>query len=175
MLTHWGNVESGTTFTKIFRKGQVLFGKRRAYLKKLAVADFDGICSADILVLEAKPEKILPELLPYVLQNDAFSQYAVKTSAGSLSPRTKWKDIASFEFYLPEIVSLPCFFPMCFLLPQKANIFAMVLSVCLSKSGGHGEKKPGKKTLPRKCLWPLDWRKSGERSVPCSILLLCWI
>ncbi len=102
-LNSWGNIADGTTFTKLFRKGQALFGKRRAYLKKAAIADFDGICSGDILVFEAKSEKLLPELLPYIVQNDAFFQYAVTTSAGSLSPRTKWKDLANFAFYLPEI------------------------------------------------------------------------
>lgn len=57
-----GNIADGTTFTKRFTKGDVLFGKRRAYLKKIAIADFDGLCSADILVLRAKSDKILPDL-----------------------------------------------------------------------------------------------------------------
>lgn len=56
-ISTWGNVEDGTTFTKRFSKGDVLFGKRRAYLKKVAIADFDGICSGDILVLRAKEKK----------------------------------------------------------------------------------------------------------------------
>ena len=64
-LQGFGNIENGTTFTKRFAKGDVLFGKRRAYLKKVAVADFDGICSSDILVFRAIKEKILPELLPF--------------------------------------------------------------------------------------------------------------
>lgn len=102
-ITTWGNLEDGTTFTKVFRQGQVLFGKRRAYLKKAALADFGGICSGDILVFEANADKLLPGLLPYLVQNDAFFQHAVMTSAGSLSPRTKWKDVANFEFYLPDM------------------------------------------------------------------------
>ena len=65
--------ESGVnTFTKIFHKGDVLFGRRRAYLKKAVIAPFDGICSGDITVIVARPEYILPELLPFVIQNEAF-------------------------------------------------------------------------------------------------------
>jgi type I restriction enzyme S subunit len=64
-ITTWGNIFDGTTFTKRFSKGDVLFGKRRAYLKKVAVAEFDGICSSDILVFRAKAKMMLPGLLPY--------------------------------------------------------------------------------------------------------------
>lgn len=100
-IKSWGNVADGTTFTRVFRKGQVLFGKRRAYQKKAAVAEFDGICSGDILVCEAIEGAVLPELLPFIVQSDSFFEYAIKTSAGSLSPRTKFKDLAKFAFKLP--------------------------------------------------------------------------
>lgn len=89
-LTAW-NEDSENTFTKVFHKGDVLFGRRRAYLKKAAVAPFDGICSGDITVIEAIPEHILPELLPFIIQNDALFDFAVEKSAGSLSPRVKWE------------------------------------------------------------------------------------
>ena len=94
---------SDNTFTKVFRKGNVLFGRRRAYLKKAAVAPFDGICSGDITVIEAKPDKIAPELLPFIIQNDALFDFAVEKSAGSLSPRVKWEHLREFEFELPEM------------------------------------------------------------------------
>ena len=99
-LTAWGN-SSDNTFSKVFHKGQVLFGRRRAYLKKAAVAPFDGLCSSDITVIEAKANLILPELLPFVIQNDAFFDYAVGKSAGSLSPRVKWEHLKKYEFELP--------------------------------------------------------------------------
>jgi len=67
------------------------------------VADFDGICSGDILVFRAKKEVILPELLPFYVSSEAFINHAVKTSAGSLSPRTKWKDLSEFKFSLPNL------------------------------------------------------------------------
>lgn len=80
-----------------------MFGKRRAYLKKVAVADFDGICSGDILVIRAKGKKMLQELLPFYISSDAFINHAVSTSAGSLSPRTKWKDLAELEVSIPDL------------------------------------------------------------------------
>lgn len=98
----WGNVADGTTFTNVFRPGQVLFGKRRAYQRKVAVADFSGVCSGDIYVLESKDAAVLlPELLPFICQTDAFFEHAVGTSAGSLSPRTNWTSLEDFEFDLP--------------------------------------------------------------------------
>jgi len=102
-ISTWGNIADGTTFTKRFSEGDVLFGKRRAYLKKVAVADFDGICSSDILVLRANKNYILPELLPFYLSSENFIQHAINTSAGSLSPRTKWKDLSGFKVGLPNL------------------------------------------------------------------------
>ncbi|GHU89280.1 hypothetical protein FACS1894202_07090 [Clostridia bacterium] len=101
-LTAW-DVDSENTFTKRFSKGQVLFGRRRAYLKKAAVAPCDGICSGDITVIAAKPDSLAPELLPFIIQNDRFFDFAVEKSAGSLSPRAKWEHLRELEFDLPPI------------------------------------------------------------------------
>ena len=104
----WGNVAEGTTFTNRFEPGQVLFGKRRAYQRKVAVADFSGVCSGDIYVFESKDAQVLlPELLPFICQTDAFFDHAVGTSAGSLSPRTNWTSLADFEFALPATEKQP--------------------------------------------------------------------
>jgi len=101
-IRSWGDVADGVTFTSIFQPGQVLFGKRRAYQRKVAVPDFSGVCSGDIYVLETKDSKVLlPELLPFICQTDAFFDHAVGTSAGSLSPRTNWTSLADFQFLLP--------------------------------------------------------------------------
>ena len=103
-IRRWGNVAEGTTFTNVFRPGQVLFGKRRAYLRKVAVPDFSGVCSGDIYVLESKDDRhLLPDLLPFICQTDAFFEHAVGTSAGSLSPRTKLASLAKYEFALPTL------------------------------------------------------------------------
>ena len=102
-IRRWGNVSAGTTFTNVFRADQVLFGKRRAYQRKVAVTDFDGVCSSDIYVFEPKGDGLLPELLPFICQTDRFFEHAVGTSAGSLSPRTNWNSLAQFEFRLPPL------------------------------------------------------------------------
>lgn len=100
-IRRWGNVVDGVTFTTLFKPGQVLFGKRRAYQRKVAVAEFSGVCSGDIYVLESKDaDVLLPELLPFICQTDAFFDHAVGTSAGSLSPRTNWTSLADFQFAL---------------------------------------------------------------------------
>ena len=101
-LTEWSE-GCDNTFTKVFRKGNILFGRRRAYLKKAAVAPFDGICSGDITVIEAISDRISPELLPFVIQNDSLFDFAIGKSAGSLSPRVKWEHLKNYEFELPSI------------------------------------------------------------------------
>jgi len=83
--------------------GQIIFGKRRAYQKKVAVADFDGICSAHAMVLEEVVGKIIPGLLPFFMQSDMFMDRAVAISEGSLSPTIKWKTLETQEFPLPSI------------------------------------------------------------------------
>ena len=101
-LRQWGLLADGAiSFTKRFRKGQVLFGKRRAYQRKVAVAEFDGICSSDILTFEPKGEDLLPELLPFIVQSEGFFEHALGTSSGSLSPRTRWSQLQDYEFPLP--------------------------------------------------------------------------
>ena len=102
-IKRWGMISEGTSFTRKFLKGQVLFGKRRAYQHKAALADFDGICSGDILVFKSKNDRILAELLPFIVQSDNFFNYAIKTSAGSLSPRTSWKHLKKYIFPLPPL------------------------------------------------------------------------
>ena len=83
------------------RKGQIIFGKRRAYQRKVAVADCDCICSAHAMVLEANPKNILPDFLPFFMQSDAFMNTAVAISEGSLSPTIKWKTLAQQKFLIP--------------------------------------------------------------------------
>ncbi|MCL4559881.1 MAG: restriction endonuclease subunit S [Chloroflexi bacterium] len=102
-IQRWGLIADGTSFTRRFRKGQVLFGKRRAYQRKVAAAEFDGLCSSDILVFEPKGEQLLPDLLPFICQTEGFFEHALDTSAGSLSPRTKFKELSRYEFPLPAL------------------------------------------------------------------------
>jgi type I restriction enzyme, S subunit len=102
-IRRWGEVTHGTTFTNVFRPGHVLFGKRRAYQRKVAVADFVGVCSSDIYVFEAKRQHLRPELLSHICRAESFFSHAIGTSAGSLSPRTNWSSLVGYEFDLPPL------------------------------------------------------------------------
>ena len=101
-LARWGSIsEDNPTFTRKFSKDDILFGRRRAYLKKAAVADFNGVCSGDIIVIAPKGGLLVPDILPFIVQSNLFFCRAVKHSAGGLSPRTKFKSLADFKFPLP--------------------------------------------------------------------------
>ena len=95
---------TAVTATKLrFRKGDIIFGRRRVYQRKLAVADFDGICSAQALVLRVKSEVVLPEFLPFFMQSDLFMERAKAISVGSLSPTINWRTLSSEGFALPPL------------------------------------------------------------------------
>lgn len=89
----------------LVKKGQIIFGKRRAYQRKVAVADWDCICSAHAMVLEANSKTVIPEFLPFFMQSDVFMNRAIAISEGSLSPTIKWKILESQEFEFPPIES----------------------------------------------------------------------
>ncbi|MFG1763124.1 hypothetical protein ACGFIH_07345 [Micromonospora parva] len=102
-ISRWGSTKEGGTFTRRVEPGQTLFGKRRAYQRKAALAEFGAITSGDILVFEADDTQLLPEFLPFLVQSDGFYEHALGTSAGSLSPRTNWRDLATYQFHLPPL------------------------------------------------------------------------
>lgn len=102
-IRRWGK-GSDVTGTKLrFRKGDIIFGRRRAYQRKLAVAEFDGICSAHAMVVRARPDKVLPEFLPFLMMSDRFMNRAVEISVGSLSPTINWTTLKLEEFDLPPL------------------------------------------------------------------------
>lgn len=102
-IQRWGK-GSDVTGTKLrFRKGDIIFGRRRAYQRKLAVAEFDGICSAHAMVVRAKPERVLPEFLPFLMMSDRFMNRAVEISVGSLSPTINWTTLKLEQFNLPPL------------------------------------------------------------------------
>lgn len=106
-IRRWGEIGSGylgPAFHMRFRPGQVLYGSRRTYLRKVAVADFDGICANTTFVIEPKnAEELLPEFLPFLMQTDAFNEFSVKNSKGSVNPYINFSDLARFEFALPPL------------------------------------------------------------------------
>jgi type I restriction enzyme S subunit len=102
-IRRWGTPDDVESTKLRFKPGDIIFGKRRAYQRKLAVADFEGICSAHAMVLRANPKVIVPEFLPFFMQSDLFMERAVAISVGSLSPTINWKTLAAEEFLLPSL------------------------------------------------------------------------
>ena len=94
----------GPAFIRIFKPGQVLYGSRRTYLRKVAVADFEGITANTTFVLETKDESVLLQrLLPFIMQSDRFVQHSIKRSKGSTNPYVLFSDLADYEVDLPDI------------------------------------------------------------------------
>ena len=103
VIRRWGSPAAVTATKLLFRKGDIIFGRRRVYQRKLAVAEFDGICSAHALVLRAKSGVVLPQFLPFFMQSDLFMERAKTISVGSLSPTINWRTLAKEEFALPPL------------------------------------------------------------------------
>ena len=87
----------------LFKEGQILFGRRNWYLRRVAIADFDGICSGDIYVLESIEGKIIKDFLPILMHSDEFFEKNMMYSHGSMSTRVKWSNLANLEFTIPSI------------------------------------------------------------------------
>lgn len=102
-VTRFGSDVAPVGEKLVMRKGDVLFGKRRAYQKKVAIAPFDGIFSAHGMVLRPNVEIIDPDFFPLFISSDYFLNAAIKISVGSLSPTINWRDLKILEFDLPDL------------------------------------------------------------------------
>lgn len=107
-ITKFGNINVnkevlGSAFHRKFSKGDILFGTRRAYLKKAGIVTFDGICANTTLVLRPKHHDFVKGLLPFIVQWEKFTEFAVAESVGSTNPYVRWRDLSAFEFYLPPL------------------------------------------------------------------------
>lgn len=106
-IHRWGGpdeVDLGPAFHRRFRPGQVLYGSRRTYLRKVAVADFEGVCANTTFVVETNDAQVLlQEFLPFVMTSEPFHSFAIAESKGSVNPYVNWSDIARYEFHLPPL------------------------------------------------------------------------
>ena len=106
-LRRWGHFATddvGPAFIRIFKPGQVLYGSRRTYLKKVAVAHFEGITANTTFVLETKDNNIFAQrLLPFLMLSESFTNYSIRKSKGSTNPYVLFSDLADYEFELPSI------------------------------------------------------------------------
>ena len=104
-VTRFGSEVAPIGEKLVMHKGDVLFGKRRAYQKKVAIAPFDGIFSAHGMVLRPKENVIDKDFFPLFISSDYFLDAAIKISVGSLSPTINWRDLKELEFELPDMDS----------------------------------------------------------------------
>ena len=102
-VTRFGSEVAPIGEKLVMHKGDVLFGKRRAYQKKVAIAPFDGIFSAHGMVLRPKEDIIDKDFFPLFISSDYFLDAAIKISVGSLSPTINWRDLKELEFELPDM------------------------------------------------------------------------
>ena len=102
-VTRFGSEVAPIGEKLMMHKGDVLFGKRRAYQKKVAIAPFDGIFSAHGMVLRPKEDVIDKDFFPLFISSDYFLDAAIKISVGSLSPTINWRDLKELEFELPDM------------------------------------------------------------------------
>jgi type I restriction enzyme S subunit len=102
-IRRWGTPDEVEATKLRFWPGDIIFGRRRFYQRKLAIADFEGICSAHAMVLRAREDVVLPEFLPFFMQSETFFERAMAISVGSLSPTINWSALARQEFALPPM------------------------------------------------------------------------
>lgn len=100
-IRRWGTPDQVEATKLRFKPGDIIFGKRRAYQRKLAVADFEGICSAHAMVLRARENTVVKDFLPVFMQSEVFFERALAISVGSLSPTINWKTLATQQFFIP--------------------------------------------------------------------------
>lgn len=105
-LRKWGELKDeylGPAFIRKFEEGDILYGSRRTYLRKVVIAPFEGITSNTTFVIKANEEKVDKRLLPFIMLSEGFSQHSIKNSKGSVNPYVNWKDLSGYEFLLPKL------------------------------------------------------------------------
>jgi type I restriction enzyme, S subunit len=86
-----------------FKSGDVLFGKLRPYLAKGFVAEFDGVCSGEFLVMVSDQKKILPKYLLNIILSEKFIDMVDKSTYGAKMPRASWDFIGNIEIQYPSL------------------------------------------------------------------------
>lgn len=102
-VSRWGSDVTPIGEKLLMKKGDVLFGKRRAYQRKVGIAPFDGIFSAHGMVLRPKEKIMDKDFFPFFISSDQFMERAVRISVGGLSPTINWKDLKEQVFDIPSI------------------------------------------------------------------------
>ena len=84
---------------RIFKKGDILFGKLRPALNKVAYIEFDGICSTDILVLRPKTNDVLAEYYSILLRDKLFNKLVIDGIQGGQLPRVSTSYLSNLPIW----------------------------------------------------------------------------
>ena len=86
----------------VFEKEDVLYGKLRPNLRKSYYCEFNGVCSTEIWVLKAEPQRCSGAYLAELVQTDKFISAAC-AATGTKMPRADWNVVSEVSFILPPI------------------------------------------------------------------------
>ena len=103
VVSRWGGDVAPIGDKLLMKKGDVLFGRRRAYQRKVAIAPFDGIFSAHGMVLRPKTDVVDEKFFPFFILSYQFMNEAIRISVGGLSPTINWGTLKNCEFDLPPM------------------------------------------------------------------------
>lgn len=167
----------GPAFTRIFKPGQILYGSRRTYLKKVAVADFEGICANTTFVLESKDNSIFDNrLLPFIMLSDAFTHWSIAHSKGSTNPYVLFSDLADCEFDLPPIAEQKILAEKLWAAYRLKESYKKLLAATEEMVKSQFIEMFGKGNWEQKCLGEIGTFKRGggfqksdyvEHGIPC--------
>lgn len=102
-IREWGRTDNLTSSAKAFNKGDILFARRNAYLRRASQVDFEGCCSGDAFVIREDHRRVVPGYLSIIMNTDALWDFANANAAGTMSKRVKWRDLENYQFFLPPI------------------------------------------------------------------------
>jgi len=102
-IRKWASTENLISAMKLFKTGDVLFARRNAYLRRASLANFEGVCSGDAIVIRTDKRKIHPIFLAFILNTNSFWEFAISNAAGAFSKRVKWRDLSKYEIPLPPL------------------------------------------------------------------------
>lgn len=129
-IRRWGTIGDGylgPAFRMRFQPGHVLYGSRRTYLRKVAAADFEGICANTTFVVEPSTHELLPPFLPLVMTTEAFHAHSIEQSKGSVNPYINFRDLTWYEFVLPPAEEQRAIVEMLGLVDELVDSYSAVI------------------------------------------------
>lgn len=96
------NIQEVEGTSNKFYKEDVLFSKLRPYLAKCIIADVDGICTTELLVMKVKEGLLSNKYLKYLLLSPKLIDLVNSSTYGSKMPRANWEFIKNIEIPLPS-------------------------------------------------------------------------